>query len=204
MDWHHPSQFPHPVRQWFKGQKDVLFYYGTVSSSTDIEIAFNKCSELQQNYASQQGKKEQKKDCQLQGMLLQLMLMQKKKLDSVTSSNEDLVFNRIDGSTVDAVCPCGSYEVTDTKPRFSCAQPGAYVFTEKAGCHKPECKANKRDHREMKPVSKQFNQYEITKIQSPSYKSKSDRGPVSCSPTTTRPSSSNSGQPVVLSMQKEN
>ena len=60
MDWHHPSQFPHPIREWFKGQKDVLFYYGTVSSSTDIEIAFNKCSELQQNYASQQRKKEQK------------------------------------------------------------------------------------------------------------------------------------------------
>jgi len=32
VDWHHPSQFPHPVHEWFKGHKDVLFYYGAISS----------------------------------------------------------------------------------------------------------------------------------------------------------------------------
>lgn len=156
-DWHHPSQFPRPVREWLKGQKDVLFYYGTVSSSTDIDIAFKKCSELQQNYASQQRKNQQKKDYQLRNMLLQLMLMQEKKLDSVTGLNEELVFNRLDGSTVETVCPCGDYMVTDTDPRFSCAQPGAYVVKERRGCRKPECNAKRRGQQQpMKPVSKQL------------------------------------------------
>ena len=157
VDWHHPSQFPHPVREWFEGQKDVLFYYGAVSSSTNIEIAFKKCSELQQNYASQQQENQQKKNYLLRDMLLQLMLMQENKLGSVTSANEELVFNRIDGSTVDTVCPCGDYIVTDTDPRFSCAQPGAYVIKMRRGCRSLECDAKRRaGGLRMKPISKQL------------------------------------------------
>jgi hypothetical protein len=156
-DWHYPSQFPRRVREWFKGQRDVLFYYGTVSSSADIEIAFKKCSELQQNYASQQQENQQRKDYQLRDMLLQLMLMQEKKLDSVTRLHEELVFNRLDGSTVETICPCGDYMTIDTDPRFSCAQPGAYVVKVRRGCRKPECNAKRRSQQQpMKPVSKQL------------------------------------------------
>ena len=158
-DWHHPSQFPHPVLEWFKGQKDVIFYYGTVSSLADIEIAFKKYSELSpQNYSSQQPKNQQEKDYQLQGMLLQLMLTQKKKLDSIIGSHQELIFNRIDGSTVETSCPCGDCRITDTEPRFCCAQPGAYVVKERLGCGKPksQCKSRRRGVREMKPVSKEL------------------------------------------------
>ncbi|KAL8745041.1 MAG: hypothetical protein Q9190_002790 [Brigantiaea leucoxantha] len=42
-DWQDPSEFPLPVLEWFKGQKEVLFHYGPVSSTKDIEIAFKKC-----------------------------------------------------------------------------------------------------------------------------------------------------------------
>ena len=49
-DWYDPSQFPRAVLEWFKGQKDVLFYYGPVSTAEDIELAFEKCVDIQLNF----------------------------------------------------------------------------------------------------------------------------------------------------------
>jgi len=34
--------------EWFKGQNNVLFYYGPVSSAKDIELAFDKCIDIQE------------------------------------------------------------------------------------------------------------------------------------------------------------
>ncbi len=85
------------------------------------------------------------------------MLMQEKKLDSVTSLHEELVFNRLDSSTVETVCPCGDYMLIDTDPRFSCAQPGAYIIKGRRGCRKPECNTKRRGQQQpMRPVSKQL------------------------------------------------
>ena len=46
-DWRHPSEFPPAVLEWFKGQKESLFYYRSVSSPNDMEIVFENCVDTQ-------------------------------------------------------------------------------------------------------------------------------------------------------------
>ncbi|KAL9635971.1 MAG: hypothetical protein Q9204_002423 [Flavoplaca sp. TL-2023a] len=105
--WQNPSQSPPAV---VKGQKDVLFYYGPVSSMKDIEIAFKESFDVK-------GFKKQEEDsCQLRDMLQQLMLKQQSHLISQASANDDLLFNRIDGSKIETVCPCGTFREFNKTP----------------------------------------------------------------------------------------
>ncbi|KAL8896174.1 MAG: hypothetical protein Q9192_003224, partial [Flavoplaca navasiana] len=57
--WQKPSQFPLAVLEWFKGQKDVLFYYGPVSSMREIEFAFKESVDVKGF------KKQEEESCQL-------------------------------------------------------------------------------------------------------------------------------------------
>ncbi|KAL9037621.1 MAG: hypothetical protein Q9180_003614 [Flavoplaca navasiana] len=68
--WQNPSQFPPAVLEWFKGQKDVLFYYWAVSSRKDIEFAFKESVDVKGF------KKQEEESCQLRYMLQQFMLKQ--------------------------------------------------------------------------------------------------------------------------------
>lgn len=154
-DWHDPSQFPPAVLDWFKGQKDVLFYHGPVSSTKDIEFAFKRCVDVEevkrQNIHGEESHR-------LQCMLHQLMLKQQHHLVSHTCVNDDLLFNRVDGSTVETVCPCGAFETVDNNPRFTCAQAGGYVMRTSRRCKSQQCSEKKPDQKNspqlhMKPVS---------------------------------------------------
>ena len=123
-DWHHPSEFPPAVLEWFKGQKETLFYYGSVSSPNDIEIAFENCVDTQ---PIENQKIELSNGRQLRYMMHQLMLQQQGRLSLKRTAIDDLIYSRIDGSEIKTVCPCGAFKDTDRDPRFSCAQVGAYV-----------------------------------------------------------------------------
>lgn len=51
------------------------------------------------------------------------MLKQERYLGELDVLNDDLFFERIDGSVVDNICPCGEYRSYDEKPRYKCIQP---------------------------------------------------------------------------------
>ena len=150
--WQNPSQFPPAVLEWFKGQKDVLFYYGPVSSMRDIEFAFKKCVDVK-------GLKKQEEDSRpLRYMLQQLMLKQQSHLILRASANDDLLFNRVDGSKVETVCPCGTFRTFDENPRFACARTGGYVMRQTRRCKSQQCtekNPNRKSPPEvhLKPVS---------------------------------------------------
>ena len=134
-DWHHPSEFPPAVLEWFKGQKETLFYYGSVSSPNDIEIAFENCVDTQ---PIENQKIELSNGRQLRYMMHQLMLQQQGRLNLKRTAIDDFIYSRIDGSEIKTVCPCGAFKDTDRDPRFSCAQVGAYVvrLTRRCNCAK--------------------------------------------------------------------
>ena len=143
-DWQNPSRFPLAVLKWFKGQKDVLFYYGPVSSIRDIEFAFKKCVDVK-------GLKKQGEDSrQLRYMLQQLMLKQQSHLILQASTNDDLLFNRVDGSKVETVCPCGAFRTFDQNPRFTCARAGGYVMRHTRRCKSQQC-SEKNPNRNSPP-----------------------------------------------------
>ena len=102
-DWHDPLELPDRVREWFKGQKMVLFCYSAISSKADIEFAAKKCMKLNTF-------KDQGEPYQLRYLLLQLMLKQQCYLGKLDVLNDDLFFERVHGSVVDNICPCGEYE----------------------------------------------------------------------------------------------
>ena len=150
--WQNPSQFPPAVLEWFKGQKDVLFYYGPVFSMRDIEFAFKKCVDVK-------GLKKQEEDSRpLRYMLQQLMLKQQSHLILQVSVNDDLLFNRVDGSKVETVCPCGTFRTFDENPRFACARTGGYVMRQTRRCKSQQCTEKNSNRKSpskvhLKPVS---------------------------------------------------
>lgn len=131
-DWRHPSEFPPAVLEWFKGQKESLFYYGSVSSPNDMEIAFENCVDTQR---IENQKIERSNGRQLGYMMHQLMIQQQRLLHLNRTVIDDLVFSRIDGTEIKTVCPCGAFKDTDSNPRFSCAQVGGYVVRQTRQCN---------------------------------------------------------------------
>ena len=131
-DCHDPSHFPPAVLEWFKGQKDVLFYNGPVSSTKGIEFAFEKCVDVKevnkQNVHGEIGR-------QLRYVLHQLMLKQQHHLVSQTSANDSLLFNHVDDSTVETACPVTLSRQFDENPRFPCARAGVYVIRNTRHCN---------------------------------------------------------------------
>ena len=76
----------------------------------DIEFAFKESVNVK-------GPKKQEEDsCQLRYMLQQPMLKQQSYLILQASANDDLLFNRVDGSEVETVCPCGTFRTFDKNP----------------------------------------------------------------------------------------
>lgn len=101
------------------------------SSIKDIEFAFERCVDVKgvekQNVHGERGR-------QLRYMLHQLMLKQQHHLVSQASANDDLLFNRVDGSTVETVRSCGALKTVDGSPRFTCARAGGYVMRTTRRC----------------------------------------------------------------------
>jgi hypothetical protein len=50
-------------------------------------------------------------------MIQQLMVMQQNHLATVKKAYDGFISNRLDGSTVDTVCPCADLEKRDVNPR---------------------------------------------------------------------------------------
>lgn len=154
-DWQDLSQFPPAVLEWFNGQKDVLFYHGPVSSIRDIESAFKKCVDVK-------GLKKQgvqvEDSRQVRYMLQQSILKQQSHLVVQASAKDDLLFNRVDGSKVETVCPCGASRTVDNNPRFTCAQAGGYVMRQSGRCKSQQCSKKNPNRKSppkayLKPVS---------------------------------------------------
>lgn len=112
-----------------------------MSSTKDIEFAFERCVDVKwvkkQNVHGENGR-------QLRYMLHQLMLKQQHHLVLQASANDDLLFNCVDGSTVETVCPCGAYKTVDGNPRFTCARAGGYVMRITRRCKSQQCSKKKR------------------------------------------------------------
>ncbi len=132
--WYDPSQMPGAVLEWFKGQKEVLFYYGPISSIKDIELASKKCLGVDSF-------PDHEEPYQLRDLLLHLMLKQHDYLDEHSVRHDDLLFQRVDGSEVEVVCPCGDYRSSDKNPRYKCSQPWCYVLKETRKCKSSKCGA---------------------------------------------------------------
>ncbi|KAL8718671.1 MAG: hypothetical protein Q9225_004224 [Loekoesia sp. 1 TL-2023] len=133
-DWHDPSQMPGAVLEWFKGQKDVLFYYRSISSIRDIELASKKCLGID-------GFPDHEEPYQLRDLLFRLMLKQRDYLAEHNIRNDDLLFQRVDGSEVEIVCPCGEYRSSDENPRYKYSQPWYYVMKQTRKCKSLKCGA---------------------------------------------------------------
>jgi hypothetical protein len=151
IDWKDPSDFPPEVLQWFSRQKDVLFYYGPVSNSRDIAFALERCKAAAEISKVRNLDVYKNSSYRLRHMLRDLMLTQQRHLASISGVRQDLIYNRIDGSTVQTVCPCGSYKTIDRQPRFTCAQKDGYVMMERRGCRSQECSAKGQQF--MQPIS---------------------------------------------------
>lgn len=130
----------------------MLFYYGPVSSMRDIEFGFKESVDVK-------GLKKQEEDSgQLRYVMLQFMLKQQSHLILQAGANDDLLFNRVDGSKVETVCPCGNFRTLDKNPRFACARAGGYVMRQTQRCKSQQC-TEKNPNRNsppkvhLKPVS---------------------------------------------------
>lgn len=77
---------PGAVLEWFKRQKDVLFYYGPISSMKDIELASRKCLGVD-SFPDYEG------PYQLRDLLFQLMLKQQDYLDEQNVRHDNLLFH---------------------------------------------------------------------------------------------------------------
>lgn len=86
------------------------------------------------------------------------MLKQQHHLVSQASAKDNLVFNRVYGSTVETVCPCGAFKTVDDNLRFPCARAGGYVMRSTRRCRLQQCSEKKPDQKSsplvhLKPVS---------------------------------------------------
>lgn len=78
--------------------------------------------------------------------------------ESQISADKDLLFNRVDGSTVVTVVPCNTSKTIYDYPRFTSARAGGYVMRTTQGCRSEQCSEKIPDQRYspqlgLKPVS---------------------------------------------------
>jgi hypothetical protein len=71
-------------------------------------------------------------------------------LKSINEANQDLIYNRIDETTVGTVCACGKYSTVDRQPRFTCLQRDGYVMRESKRYKSAVCEGKKKP---LHPVS---------------------------------------------------
>lgn len=140
-DWKDPSEFPLAVLEWFKGQKDVLFYYGPISNTRDIISVLEKCETTKDPYLA--------KYSQLRDILQRLMVLQQS--SSTKTANDQLVYHRIDGSSIDTICSCGETKAIDRLPRFVCGQPRGYVMRRINHCKSQQCKGRRQYFEPVSP-----------------------------------------------------
>ena len=137
--WQDPAQLPPVVLTWLKDQKQVLFYDGPINGESDITITLDKCK----TSLSRSERREIERRFPGQGlrtMLGQLMLMQKKHLESLDCAHLDYFHNRFGAVPVQTVCTCGELKSQDDRPRFSCMRVGSYVCRLSKRCKSAECR----------------------------------------------------------------
>ena len=135
-DWHDPFQFPPAALELFKGQKVVLFYYGPISTAKDIELAFEKCTNIQE---IEERNTNQANGRQLRYIFHQLMLKQQHHLGLQPLANSDLIYSGIDGSTLETVCSSGAFKSVDKNPRLTCARARGHVVRTTRRCKSQQC-----------------------------------------------------------------
>lgn len=117
--WDSPSDFPDAVQDWFRGQKNILFYSRPIHDTSDIEEIFKDSfmSTDQKSVAPS-----------LKDILRYMMLQQLLILGKVTEKNQEFYHSRFDGLSIDTCCHlCNSKTSTDHEPRWSTKRPGFYL-----------------------------------------------------------------------------
>ena len=107
IKWQDPAQLPPAVLTWLKGQKQVLFCDGPINGESDIAITLDKYK----TSLSRSERREIERRFPGQGlrmMLRQLMLMQKKHLESLDCAHLDYFHNRFDAVPVQTVVLVGN------------------------------------------------------------------------------------------------
>lgn len=132
QDWHDPLSFPKFVREWWEGQKQILFYESPVSGLTDVLLVLDKCQELIP------GRMISANRSSLRHALTILMEIQKQTLErnnSHQSPKAGLVHSRFDGCPFLVKCgQCGTKGGTVKKPVFSVNRPNHYVVISRRVC----------------------------------------------------------------------
>jgi hypothetical protein len=124
--WNDPSHFPEAVREWFRGQKQILFYKFCIHGTSDIANVFE---------ASYMPIKAELSTFSLQDMLRCMMLQQTLILEKVRGKKQDLYHRRFDSRSMETCCyHCTSGLSEDHDRRWSTKRPGFYV-TKQGKCH---------------------------------------------------------------------
>ena len=129
QDWDDPLPFPKSVREWWEGQKQILFYENPVSGLTDILSVLDKCQKLIP------GRMISANRSSLRHVLTILMEIQKQTLErdnSHQSQRAGLLHSRFDGQPVLVKCIwCGTKGGAVKKPVFSVNRPNHYIVINK-------------------------------------------------------------------------
>jgi hypothetical protein len=117
--WDSPSDFPDAVQDWFRGQKEILFYSRPIHGTSDIEEIFK------DSFMSTDKKSA---TFSLKDMLRHMMLQQSLILGEIKEKNQEFYHSRFDGQSIDTCCHiCNSKMSTDHESRWSTKRPGFYL-----------------------------------------------------------------------------
>jgi hypothetical protein len=117
--WNDPSDFPDAVQEWFRGQKEILFYGRCIHGMSDIAGIFKaSCMPTNTELAS----------FSLKEMFRMMMLKQILALGKANGKNQDLYHIRFDSQSIETCChQCNSGLDDDHDSRWSTKRPGFYI-----------------------------------------------------------------------------
>jgi len=122
VGWKEPGDFPAPLLQWFRGQKQILFAHVSISSFSDIVMA------LQQILPGTRPASDRHASAHVKGILKDTLLHQHDSLQAIRGEHQDIWHSRFDGRAVELCCQrCRKAHKADTDPRWAIHRPGHYI-----------------------------------------------------------------------------
>ena len=135
MDWESPHDFPPPVFEWWKGQKQILFHTGMIQGCSDVLLVYD---EIQKRFGyDEMAHITTQKSLTLKHALLRCMVRQHRHLHlpsgkpNLFGKNEDyaaLAHVRFQGEEVPRKCrDCNTPATTDEHPHYIIHGPGVMI-----------------------------------------------------------------------------
>jgi len=139
LEWTDPSSFPEPVYEWWKGQKQILFYETEVSGLKSIALVMEKCQLYRKVWQSFKPRHPIRVDpSSLRQVLGELMAIQTEFFERHGALNvqyADAIHNRFDGQALLVKCyGCHAKLAPVKQPSFTIYRPGYYVCRSRISC----------------------------------------------------------------------